>query len=52
MVEGCLVESEMAKPVAVPLALPDGFQGIARQLPGGRGWLRVVKPGEVLGAPR
>jgi hypothetical protein len=54
LVEACLVEPETPKPATVPLALPGGYQGAARELPGGRGWLRVVKAGETVseGAPR
>jgi IS1 family transposase len=53
LVAACLVEPEASKPVAVPLALPEGYSGAARELPGGRGWLRVVRPGEAIteGAP-
>lgn len=53
LVVACLVEPEASKPVAVPLALPTGYQGAARELPGGRGWLRVVRPGKASqsGAP-
>ena len=54
MVEACLVEPETPKPVAAPLALPQGFHGAARELPNGRGWLRVIKPGDAstLGTPQ
>ena len=53
LVAACLAEPEASKPVAVPLALPEGHQGAARELPNGRGWLRVVKASDApaTGAP-
>ena len=50
VVAACLVEPASAKPMAAPLALPEGHRGAARELPGGRRWLRLVKPGDTTAA--
>lgn len=42
LLDAVLAEGESAPPIPKPLALPNGITG-ARELPGGRGWLRVVK---------
>ncbi|MCK6588752.1 MAG: IS1 family transposase [Polyangiaceae bacterium] len=44
MVEACLAEPAAELPKPAPLALPEGYGGAARQLPNGRGLLRVVPP--------
>jgi len=44
MIEACLAEPAAEPPKPAPLALPEGYGGAARELPGGRGWLRVVPP--------
>jgi hypothetical protein len=42
LLEVALAEQPCAAPEPRPLELPAGVTG-ARELPGGRGWLRVVK---------
>jgi hypothetical protein len=44
MIDACLAEPMAELPKPAPLALPDGYGGAARELPVGRGWLRVVPP--------
>jgi hypothetical protein len=40
----CLAEPAVEPPKPAPLALPEGYGGAARELPNGKGWLRVVPP--------
>ncbi len=44
MIEACLAEPSAEPPRPVPLAMPEGYSGAARELPNGKGWLRVVPP--------
>lgn len=44
MIEACFAEPAAEPPKPMPLALPESHLGAARELPNGRGWLRVVPP--------
>jgi IS1 family transposase len=51
LVELALAEPETALPEPRPLAPRQGTQGAARELPGGRGWLRVIDGGKNAAPP-
>jgi IS1 family transposase len=50
LMDAALAEPEGEKPVAKPLVIPRP-EGPTRELPGDRGWLRVVKGGDEPAAP-
>lgn len=50
LMEATLAEPEGEKPEAKPLVIPKPAE-TARELPGGRGWLQVVKGGDAPAAP-